>query len=188
MADEQSPIKIKKIGHVVYTVSDLERTSKFWTEIMGFKFSDRNETGMVFFRNATDHHTVALMQAKENTPLPKRGQVGFDHFALEVATVSELFKIRDFLKSKGVTITYEGRRGPGGNPGVEFLDPDGYQIEIYASMDQIGEDGEAVRQTSGGAQLPWKRRLPIHYRAPNIAEFALKRLARLAGLVSAIDA
>ena len=114
MADEQSPIKIKKIGHVVYTVSDLERTSKFWTEVMGFKFSDRNEAGMVFFRNATDHHTVALMQAKENTPLPKRGQLGFDHFALEVATVSELFKIRDFLKSKGVSITYEGRRGPGG--------------------------------------------------------------------------
>ena len=143
MADEQSPIKIKKIGHVVYTVSDLERTSKFWTEVMGFKFSDRNEGGMVFFRNATDHHTVALMQAKENTPLPKRGQLGFDHFALEVATVSELFKIRDFLKSKGVTITYEGRRGPGGNPGVEFLDPDGYQIEIYASMDQIGADGKS---------------------------------------------
>jgi catechol 2,3-dioxygenase-like lactoylglutathione lyase family enzyme len=118
MADEQSPIKIKKIGHVVYTVSDLERTSKFWTEIMGFKFSDRNEAGMVFFRNSTDHHTVALMQAKENTPLPKRGQVGFDHFALEVATVSELFKIRDFLKAKGVTIT-------------------------YASMDQIGNDGKS---------------------------------------------
>ena len=143
MADEQSPIKINKIGHVVYTVSDLERTSKFWTEVMGFKFSDRNEAGMVFFRNSTDHHTVALMQAKENTPLPKRGQLGFDHFALEVAAVSELFKIRDFLRAKGVTITYEGRRGPGGNPGVEFLDPDGYQIEIYASMDQIGPDDKS---------------------------------------------
>ena len=33
---EKSPIKIKKIGHIVYTCSDLERTSKFWTDIMGF--------------------------------------------------------------------------------------------------------------------------------------------------------
>ncbi|HUF42995.1 MAG TPA: VOC family protein, partial [Verrucomicrobiae bacterium] len=74
MADEQSPIKIKKIGHVVYAVSDMDRSSKFWTDIMGFKFSDRNEHGMVFFRNAMDHHTVALVQAKEKTPLPKRGQ------------------------------------------------------------------------------------------------------------------
>lgn len=140
---EKSPINIKKIGHIVYTCSDLERTSKFWTEIMGFKFSDKNEAGMVFFRNATDHHTIALMQATEKTPLPKRGEVGFDHMALEVATVSELFKIRDFLKSKGVTIFYEGRRGPGGNPGLEFYDPDGYKIEIYAAMDQIGTDGKS---------------------------------------------
>ncbi|MGE5818386.1 MAG: VOC family protein [Deltaproteobacteria bacterium] len=143
MADEKTPIKIKKIGHVVYAVRNLERSTQFWTEIMGFKFSDRNEHGMVFFRNATDHHTVALMQAKETNELPKRGQLGFDHFALEVATVAELFKVRDFLKSKGVTIIYEGRRGPGGNPGVEFLDPDGYQIEIYAAMDQIGTDGRS---------------------------------------------
>jgi len=88
MAEEKSPIKIKKIGHVVLNVSDIERSTKFWTEIMGFKFSDRNEIGMVFFRNATDHHTVALLQAKEKTELPKQGQVGFDHMAPELATVS----------------------------------------------------------------------------------------------------
>jgi catechol 2,3-dioxygenase-like lactoylglutathione lyase family enzyme len=143
MATEISPIKIKKIGHVVLSVSDVERSTKFWTEIMGFNFSDKNETGMVFFRNATDHHTVALVQATEKNKLPERGQVGFDHMALEVATVSELFKIREFLKSKGVTIFYEGRRGPGGNPGVEFYDPDGFKIEIYASMDQVGTDGKS---------------------------------------------
>ncbi len=120
MAEEKSPIKIKKIGHVVLSVSDIERSAKFWTEVMGFKFSDKNEHGMAFFRNAT-----------------------VDHMALEVATVSELFKVRDFLKSKGVTIFYEGRRGPGGNPGLEFYDPDGYKIEIYASMDQIGTDGKS---------------------------------------------
>jgi hypothetical protein len=83
------------------------------------------------------------MQAKEQNELPKRGQLGFDHMAFEVGSVSELFKIRDFLKAKGVKIMYEGRRGPGGNPGVEFVDPDGYQIEIYAAMDQIGEDGHS---------------------------------------------
>jgi catechol 2,3-dioxygenase len=143
MADEKTPVKIKKLGHVVYSVSDIERTTKFWTDIMGFKFSDRNEHGMVFLRNASDHHTIALMQAKEKNELPKRGQLGFDHMAFEVGSVSELFKIRDFLKTKGVKIMYEGRRGPGGNPGVEFVDPDGYQIEIYAAMDQIGEDGRS---------------------------------------------
>jgi len=47
---------------------------------------------------------------------------------------------REFLRAKGVKIVYEGRRGPGCNPGVEFLDPDGFNIELYACMDQIGWD------------------------------------------------
>ena len=143
MAEENLPSKSRKSATSSERAATSSAASKFWTEIMGFKFSDKNEGGMVFFRNATDHHTIALVQATEKNELPKRGQVGFDHMALEVATVSELFKIRDFLKSKGVTIFYEGRRGPGGNPGLEFYDPDGYKIEIYAAMDQIGTDGRS---------------------------------------------
>jgi catechol 2,3-dioxygenase-like lactoylglutathione lyase family enzyme len=140
---QKTPVKVKKLGHVVFTVSDVERTIKFWTEIMGFQVSDRNEHGMVFLRNGSDHHTIALAPAKTAADLPREGQPGFHHCALEVGTVSELFKIRDFLRANGVKIVYEGRRGPGGNPGVEFVDPNGFNIELYASMDQIGPDGKS---------------------------------------------
>ena len=119
-----TPVNVKKLGHVVFTVSDLERTTRFWTEIMGFQVSDRNERGMVFLRNGSDHHTVALVPAETRREPPGEGQPGFHHCALEVGSVSELFRIRDFLRGKGVPIVYEGRRGPGGNPGIEFKDPD----------------------------------------------------------------
>lgn len=141
-----SPIKIKKIGHVVYRVSDVDRSLKFWTDILGFKESDRNEQGMVFLRNASDHHTVALVACEPDAKLDNpndRKQLGMHHFAMEVSSTQELFAIREFLKSKAVTITYEGRRGPGSNPGIEFLDPDGYQLEIYADMEQIGWSGKS---------------------------------------------
>lgn len=141
--EQATPVRVKKLGHVVFSVSDVERSTKFWTEIMGFQVSDRNEHGMVFLRHGSDHHTIALALAKGGQPVPKKGQLGFDHCALEVGSVEELLKIREFLRSKGVTIVYEGRRGPGCNPGVEFLDPDGFQIELYASMDQIGWDGKS---------------------------------------------
>jgi catechol 2,3-dioxygenase-like lactoylglutathione lyase family enzyme len=140
---EATPVKVKKLGHVVFTVSDVERTTKFWTEILGFQVSDRNEHGMVFLRHGPDHHTVALVPAKNRAELPEEGKPVFHHCAFEVASVSELFRIRDFLKAKGVKIVYEGRRGPGCNPGVEFVDPDGFNIELYASMDQIGWDGKS---------------------------------------------
>jgi catechol 2,3-dioxygenase-like lactoylglutathione lyase family enzyme len=140
---EATPVKVKKLGHVVFTVSDIERTTKFWTEIMGFQVSDRNEMGMVFLRQGSDHHTIALVPAKTKDELPKDGRPGFHHCALEVGSVSELFKIRNFLRAKAVPIVYEGRRGAGGNPGVEFRDPDGFNIELYASMDQVGWDGKS---------------------------------------------
>jgi catechol 2,3-dioxygenase-like lactoylglutathione lyase family enzyme len=141
----QTPVRVKKLGHVVLRVGDVERSTRFWTEMLGFAVSDRNEQGMVFLRHGNDHHTIALAPARERIPLPDkgRGELGFDHLALEVENVSQLLTIREFLQSRGVSVIFEGRRGPGSNPGVEFLDPDGYMIELYASMDQIGPDGQS---------------------------------------------
>ena len=141
----ETPVRVKKLGHVVLRVGDVERSARFWTDVLGFTVSDRNEQGMVFLRNGADHHTIALAPAREITPLPdkSRGELGFDHLALEVENVSDLVNIREFLRSRGVPIVFDGRRGPGSNPGVEFLDPDGYMIELYASMDQIGPDGQS---------------------------------------------
>src|SRR5215469_3121618 len=118
-AGTTTPVNVQKLGHVVFSVSDIDRSTKFWTEIMGFKISDRNEHGMVFFHHGGDHHTVAIAPAKEKTPLKSDG-VAFSHAAFAVGNMDDLFKIRDFLRAKGVTITFEGRKGPGCNPGVEF--------------------------------------------------------------------
>lgn len=142
MGSDKSPVKVKKIGHVVFRASDIEASTRFWTDVMGFEVSDRNEIGMVFFRSASDHHTIALAPAKGARDGEKDAP-GFDHCAMEVGSVGELFAIRDHLKKHGVKIVFEGRRGAGCNVGVEFLDPDGNMIELYASMDQIGWQSES---------------------------------------------
>ncbi len=138
-AKSTAPIKVRKIGHLVYEVSDVERTVRFWTEVMGFKVSDRNEFGMVFLRTGSDHHTIAIAPGKTKTRQDQGLRV--DHLALEVATMDELIGAREYLKSKGVNVTWEGRRGPGGNPGIHCLDPDGFEFELYCDMDQIDERG-----------------------------------------------
>ena len=139
----KSPIAVRKLGHLVYEVSDIDRTTQFWTDIMGFTVSDVNEKGMVFLRSAGDHHSIALVPTKKQGRPPKDAGVQFHHLAMEVGSVDELFAARDFLRERGVPLTYEGRRGPGGNIGVEFKDPDGYVFEIYCDMDQVGDDGRS---------------------------------------------
>lgn len=57
-SQDKTPVGVKKLGHVVFHVSDIERSTRFWTEIMGFEVSDRNERGMVFLRSGSDHHTL----------------------------------------------------------------------------------------------------------------------------------
>jgi hypothetical protein len=58
--------------------------------------------------------------------------------ALEVGSVDEVFKAREFLKGHGIEFVFEGRRGAGCNVSLEFHDPDGYMIELTCEMEQIG--------------------------------------------------
>jgi catechol 2,3-dioxygenase-like lactoylglutathione lyase family enzyme len=134
-----TPIRVKKLGHLVYEVSDVERSRKFWTEIMGFKVSDTNELGMVFLRTNSDHHGIGLKPSKSKRR-PESG-LQVEHLALEVENVDALLEARDYLRSKGVKIVWEGRKGAGCNIGVTCLDPDGYEFELYCDMDQVDANG-----------------------------------------------
>lgn len=138
---QTTPIAVRKLGHLVYEVSDIERTTAFWTEILGFSVSDRNEFGMVFLRTAGDHHSIALVPSKKPNLAPPDAGLRMHHLAMEVDNIDVLFRARDFLRARGIPIDFEGRRGPGGNIGLEFFDPDGYMFEIYCGMDQVGPDG-----------------------------------------------
>jgi catechol 2,3-dioxygenase len=138
-----TPIKTRKVSHVVLNVTDIERSIKFYTEILGFKLSDRNAQGMAFLRNGTDHHTVGFAPAPPGATLaPPDRYATFHHLALEVDSVDDLFKAREFLKEQGIEFDFEGRRGPGCNVGIEFRDPDGYSIELTCQMEQVGWDGK----------------------------------------------
>src|SRR5881409_2597217 len=61
MPESPLPFHVRKIGHVVLNVSDLEAATRFYTGLLGLQVSDRyNESmvpgGMVFLRCNTDHH------------------------------------------------------------------------------------------------------------------------------------
>jgi catechol 2,3-dioxygenase-like lactoylglutathione lyase family enzyme len=135
--------ELKKIGHVVLNVGDLEAAVRFYTEVLGLQVSDRYPDtmvpgGMVFMRCNTDHHGVALVGGAG--PLDRSS---LNHFAFEVGSLDEVFRARARLRSHGVPIVFEGRRRAGCQIAVEFKDPDGNNLEIYWGLDQIGTGSQA---------------------------------------------
>jgi catechol 2,3-dioxygenase-like lactoylglutathione lyase family enzyme len=151
MSDE-TPLQfqVRKLGHVVLNVTDLEASVRFYTEVLGLRISDRYPDsmvpgGMVFMRCNADHHGVALVGGAK-----KGERSSLNHFAFEVATLDEVFRTRAWLRKHGVPIVFEGRRRAGCQIAVEFQDPDGNNLEIYWGIDQ--ED--AVANLPPGQRLP----------------------------------
>jgi catechol 2,3-dioxygenase len=141
------PFALRKIGHVVLNVTDLDASVRFYTELLGLRVSDRYPDsmvpgGMVFLRVNTDHHGVALVGGAAP---PERSSL--NHFAFEVGALDEVFRARAWLQKHGVPIHFEGRRRAGCQIAIEFRDPDGNNLEIYWNIDQVGTTGE-VRPAS----------------------------------------
>ena len=141
MSDAPLPFHLRKIGHVVLNVSDLEASVRFYTELLGLEVSDRYPDsmvpgGMVFMRCNTDHHGVALVGGAAPTE-----RTTLNHFAFEVGSLDEVFRARAWLRKHGVPVHFEGRRRAGCQIAVEFVDPAGNNLEIYWNIDQIGTDG-----------------------------------------------
>ena len=142
------PFKIRRLGHVVLQVSDLERSVTFYTQILGFKVSDvypeeLQPGGFAFLRCNTDHHCLALVGAGPG----QSKHIELHHIAFEVGTLEEVIRARDRLRAQNVPLSFEGRRRAGCQISVEFHDPDNHSVEIYWGLDQVGTDGH-VRPAS----------------------------------------
>ena len=148
------PFRIGKIGHVVLNVSDLDRSVRFYTQVLGFEISDIYGTdmmpgGMVFMRCNPDHHGVALVGSMPG----QSPNVELNHVAFEVASLDDVIRARDHLRKHEVQIDFEGRRRAGVQIAVEFRDPDGHRLEIYWGLDQVGSDGKVrLREQWKGAR------------------------------------
>src|SRR5580765_4471996 len=132
--------QLRKIGHVVLNVTDLERSLRFYTEVLGLQVSDRYPDtmvpgGMIFLRCNTDHHGVALVGGAAGSE-----RTSLNPCAVEVGSVDEVFRARAWLRARDVPIVFEGRRRAGCQIAIEFRDPDGNNLEIYWNIDQVGTE------------------------------------------------
>jgi catechol 2,3-dioxygenase len=137
-------------------VSDIEASTRFYHDILGFQISDTYADdmmpgGAVFMRCNPDHHGIALFKASTDNP----AGAGLHHLAFEVPTLDDVVRARRYLRANNVPIDFEGRRRAGVQIAVEFRDPDNHSLEIYWGIDQIpaGSPSRPAQQWKGARTL-----------------------------------
>jgi catechol 2,3-dioxygenase-like lactoylglutathione lyase family enzyme len=120
-------LKTQGVLHFTIPVKDLDRSEKFYTEILGMEKLRRNNH-MVFMRAAEDSFVLTY---SENPIEPNRGDAHEIHHAFRV-TAEEYDRAKTFLASKDIQIFKEEDRKKGTFQGrsAYFHDPDRNVIEI----------------------------------------------------------
>ncbi len=126
--------KIKRVGHLVLRVKDMQRSRQFFEDVLHFPVVAQNERGMVFFSTDVkdNHHMLALMQAKEGATMPSPDHVGMQHVSFELESFAELQDAYRDFKEKGVNICYTVYHGI--SKSIYFNDPDGNTLEVYCNV------------------------------------------------------
>jgi catechol 2,3-dioxygenase-like lactoylglutathione lyase family enzyme len=122
-------IEAKGVLHFSIVVSDLTRSQKFYTDLLGLTLvAAPPESGMVFLRAGSDH--VILCEGSSGSA-PNVGDTTKIHHAFRV-DADRYEAAKTFLVSKGVNILFEEDRRVGVFVGKQFYfhDPDNNVLEI----------------------------------------------------------
>jgi glyoxylase I family protein len=118
--------------HIDLTVTDIERSVRWWAEVMGFSELSRSEQGT--FRTCTMGHPTgfAVTVVTHDATGPDRfdeTRVGLDHLAFGVASRDELDTWVEHLDAAGASHTgvIETHFGDA----VVIRDPDNTQLELF---------------------------------------------------------
>src|SRR5262245_42112692 len=94
--------RIRRTGHLVLRVKDLERSRRFFTDVMKLPVVADNGHGMLFFSSDVNdnHHMLAIRQAEDGASAPAQNQLGMTHVAYELGSFAELQEAYKALKEK----------------------------------------------------------------------------------------
>jgi len=130
-------MQVKELGHVVLYVRDLERSRRFYGDVLGWhELTGDTPLRMpaAAFSSGRTHHELLLIEVGESaTPIPEGRRVGMYHFGLKVGdTDDELRAVKRDLETAGVKVV--GASDHTVTHSLYIEDPDGNEIELYIDV------------------------------------------------------
>ena len=150
-------INLQRIGHILLTVRDLERSKAFYTQLLGFKVLEQDPGhGGVFLALGDYGNTLDLFPSTQPDahPQPKpalgmRTGLGVKHIAFAIEREEDLERAYFVLKDAGVTI--HDARDHTSQKSIYFYDPDDNLLEIVWERPNVQE---IFRQGRGDEDKP----------------------------------
>lgn len=140
-------IVVSKLGHMALNAPDPHRTAKFYSDVLGFRDSDRIEQNFVFMRCGFDHHALNFARGPE---------ARLHHIAFELRDASHMQQACDLLGRRKIQILWGPvRHGPGHNIAIYHRNPDGGLVELFYDMDRMVDEELGYYEPR-----PWHRDQP----------------------------
>jgi catechol 2,3-dioxygenase len=137
-------MEVKELGHIVLYVRDVERSSRFYRDVLGWRQilpdpGERSRMPMAMFSapSGRTHHELLLIEVGEDAaPQPEGRRVGLYHFGLKVGeSDDELREALSALQKAGATVL--GASDHTVTHSLYIADPDGNEIELYVDMPDV---------------------------------------------------
>jgi catechol-2,3-dioxygenase len=128
-------IRLTGIGHVLLRVLDLERSKKFYGDVLGFRVLEEDpEHGGTFMALEGQSHAIDLFPVKDREAAERQtpGVRGLGHIAFRVDSEEAFRDAHAALAKHGVEITRAVDHVS--QKSLYFNDPDGNTLEIYYEL------------------------------------------------------
>lgn len=121
---------ITRLGYAGFETPDVEVMVAYYTEVIGLTLVERGSDGRAYLGTAVDHHTIILSPASQNR---------LRHIGLQIGGESPLSEVASQLREQGISAQMLSDAQPGLPELLEFIDPEGNTLHLYATMTQAND-------------------------------------------------
>ena len=114
------------LTHIAVVVADLQRTAKFYQTVFDMEIMYNEKDFLQLTTPGTND--ILVFEKSNSSEIGKTA--GIAHFGFRLRSAKDIQLIEKKIREAGGKIKDQGEFVPG-SPYIFFLDPDGYEIEVW---------------------------------------------------------